>query len=134
MRIIPDEKYEGIPCSQVAIDCAYEATFSKELPYTVEVNLSNEEGYATLDAVNKAIRILMPVKKKSYFKRTERNSLKEFLKNNKEKCIVCVLGHYVFVDGEDYYSFFENEEDVVVCVWYLNTDLIEKRKILNEFI
>lgn len=133
MRIIPDEKYDGIPCSQVAVGCAYEKTFDKKLSHTVTVKLRDSEGYATLDAVNKTIRSLISVKKKVYFKRTERFALKDFLKDNKEKCIVCVFGHYVFVDEEDYYSFFENEDDMVVCVWYINTDLIEKRKT-NEFI
>lgn len=124
MRVVPNEKYEGIPCSQVAIGYAYEKIYGKELPHAVEVSLSNAEGYATLDAVNKTIRSLIPVKKKVYFRRTERISLKEFLENNKEKCVVCVLGHYIFVDGEDYYSFFENEGDMIVCAWYIDVNRV----------
>ena len=43
----------------------------------------------------------------------------QFLENNKDKCCVCVYGHFIYVDGQDYYSFFENEQDPVVCVWYI---------------
>ena len=128
MRIIPEEKYEEVPCSQVAIGCAYENVFDKNLSHTIEVRLKNTEGYATLEEANKSIRANLPIAKRIYYRRAERISLSDFFKNNKEKCIVCVLGHYIFVDGKDYYSYCDNEDDVVVCVWYIDTDLIRLRK------
>ena len=128
MRIMPEEKYEGVPSSQVAIGCAYENVFDKNLSHTIEVRLKNTEGYATLEETNKSIRANLPISKRIYYRKAERISLSDFLKNNKEKCIVCVLGHYIFVDGKDYYSYFDNDSDVVVCVWYIDTDLIRLRK------
>ena len=78
--------------------------------------------------IHKSIRANLPISKRIYYRRAERISLNDFLENNKEKCIVCVLGHYIFVNRGDYYSYFDNEDDVVVCVWYIDTDLIKLRK------
>lgn len=32
---------------------------------------------------------------------------------------VCLLGHYIYIDNDNYYSFFDNDEDEVVCIWWL---------------
>jgi hypothetical protein len=118
MRIEPGEKYYGMPCSYVGTGCAYEdivrQTFIAPLPENVR-----EDGYLTLEAENRYLRSILHVRKKVYFKRGERPKLRDFLKDNKEKCCVCVLGHFVYVNGCDYWSFFNNEDDAVVCIWYL---------------
>ena len=43
----------------------------------------------------------------------------EFLKNNEQKAIICLLGHYIYAERENYWLFFDNETDPVVCVWWL---------------
>ena len=45
-------------------------------------------------------------------------TLSEFLKDHKEPCGICVLGHFLFAANGDYWSFFDNDQDKVVCVWY----------------
>ena len=74
---------------------------------------------------NKFIRSFLKIKKKQYFKRTERVSLKEFLEKNTERCCVCVYGHFIYVDGNDYWSFFDNDNDKIVCIWYIESGLHE---------
>lgn len=118
MRITPDSKYEDKPCSYVAVGCAYEDII-KYCFHAAILGHIKEDGYMTLDEANKFIREFLPVRKKVYYKRTERMSLKDFLKTNEEKCCVCTLGHYIYVDQKNYWSFFDNENDPVVCVWYL---------------
>ena len=117
MRYIPEDHLLNTPCSIVAIACAKkdrntltETKFPKEL---------KENGYLDLNSMNKLIRTNIQVKKKQYFKKTERIRLENFLESNTEKCIVCVYGHYMYVNGEDYWSFFPNEKDKIVCIWYL---------------
>lgn len=119
MKITPNPKYDGKPCSYVATVCAYEDIFpGQSLPEIYPEGL-DDSGYATLDAINKYIRAILSIKKKTYYKRSERITLQEFLQTNKKQCLVCVLGHFIYVNGQDYWSFFENENDKVVCVWYL---------------
>lgn len=77
------------------------------------------DGYLTLNDMNKYIREHINVKKKIYYKRNERITLEEFLADNNEKAIICVLGHYIFVNKQTYYSYFDNISDEVVCVWIL---------------
>ena len=117
MRYIPEEYLADLPCSIVAIASAKkdlniyrETIFPKEL---------REDGYLDLNAMNKLVRDNLPVKKKQYFKKTERISLEDFLDINEEKCIVCVYGHYIYVNKANYESFFENEKDKIVCIWFL---------------
>ena len=78
-----------------------------------------DDGYATLRAANKFIRANLPVARRRDFKRGERPKLREL--SFAGKAIVCVLGHYIFLDGDDYWSFFDNEEDDVVAVWELSS-------------
>lgn len=118
MRITPDIKYKGQPCSYTSTGCAYEDVikepFTKPLPDELK-----ENGYLSLDSANKYIRQYLPVKKKQYFKQGERMTLENFMKDNEQKCCVCVYGHFIYVDGKNYWSFFDNEDDDVICVWYL---------------
>lgn len=117
MRFLPEKHLQDSPCSIVAIVSA-----KKDLNINTETILPDtfkEDGYLDLDSMNKLIRENLPVKKKQYFKRTERILLKDFLENNIEKCIVCVYGHYIYVNRKDYWSFFSNEKDKVVSIWFL---------------
>ena len=45
-----------------------------------------------------------------------RKTLKEF---HLENAIVCCYGHFIYLNGDNYYSFFDNENDKVVAVWEL---------------
>jgi len=119
MRISPDNKYIGLPCSYVGTGCAYENVFKKPFAVPMIENLK-DDGWSTLENTNKYVRSVLPIKKKIYYKRSERFKLKEFLKTNDVKCLVCVYGHFIYVDSSDYWSFFDNEEDDVVCIWYLD--------------
>lgn len=118
MRITPKAKYIGQPCSYVGTGCAYEEFFGKEFSEPLPGNLA-DDGWSTLENTNRYVRRLLPIKKKVYYKRSERFSLNTFLASNTERCMVCVYGHFVYVDKSDYWSFFDNETDKVVCVWYL---------------
>lgn len=118
MRITPDIKYNGLPCSYVGTGCAYEDVFKKSFTEPMLDNLK-DDGWSTLDNTNRYVRSLLPIKKKVYYKRSERFMLREFLDTNKSKCLVCVYGHFIYVNGNDYWSFFNNDNDKVVCVWYI---------------
>ena len=132
MRIEPNPKYHGMPCSYVGTGCAYEDIWKEPFCPPLPEGLRND-GYLTLDGANKFLRAHLKVRKKVYFRRNERIPLREFLENNTEQCCVCVYGHFVYVNGRDYWSFFENEDDPVVCVWYLRGYNVELRdSLLSE--
>ena len=119
MRITPDNKFLDLPCAHVAIGIAYERRFHEPFPWQ-SLSISRADGYCTLREADSAIRRLLPVSKKIYFKRAERMPLSEFLGANEAHCVVCVLGHYIYAEGSTYWSFFDNEDDPVVCVWYVD--------------
>lgn len=116
MRISPNKIYDGYPCSIVSVGCAVEARGGRltDIPEGLKNN-----GYLKLEDMNRYIRALLPIQKKEYFKRGERTVLIDFLKRNTRKAVVCLRGHYVYVDGADYWSFFKNEYDEVICVWWI---------------
>ncbi len=116
MRKTPHRIYNDFPCSMVAVGCALGE--DKDKVISRAIGLKND-GYLTLDNMNKYIRSLLDVQKKEYFKRGERMTLEELLKGNERRAVVCLLGHYVYIDHEDYWSFFKNEMDEVVCIWWL---------------
>lgn len=116
MRIEPSERYYDKPCSYVAVGCAYENIFNKKFEVGLPSGLKND-GYLSLNFMDKFAREILSIKKKTYFKRDQRIRLKDFLKDNRKKYCVCVLGHFLYVNNGDYWSFFENEEDYIVCVW-----------------
>lgn len=118
MRITPSSKYNGLPCSYVGTGCAYEDIYKKPFTEPMLDNLKGD-GWSTLENTNKYVRCLLPIKKKVYYKRNERFTLREFLETNNTKCLVCVYGHFIYVNGKDYWSFFDNEDDKVVCIWYV---------------
>ena len=115
-RITPKEIYNGLPCSLVSVGCAVGEKDGKLIEKSKGLK---EDGYLTLDNMNRYIRSMLPIQKKEYFKRGERPLLKDFLEGNTRKAVVCLLGHYIYVEGEQYWSFFKNEMDPVVCVWWI---------------
>lgn len=64
-------------------------------------------------------REYLPIAKRIDFKKNERPLLKEFLQTNETRCCICVLGHYLYADAQTYWSFFDNDDDKVIAVWYL---------------
>ena len=119
-RITPPPVYNGVPCLLVATGCAL-----GHPPDGLLADL-HADGYAPLAVANKFIRNLLPVRRRRDFKRGERPTLNRL--NFDGKAIVCVLGHYVYLDGDTYYSFFDNQEDDVVAMWELGTKESKKRK------
>lgn len=118
MRIKPKEKYRGLPCCYVGTGCAYEDTTNEKFRAKLPNGLK-ESGWATMQVMNRYFRDNLPVKKKVYYTRAERIKLRDFLEANTERAGVCVLGHFIYVNGKDYWSFFNNLNDDVVCVWYI---------------
>lgn len=118
MRKDPSEKYRGMPCSYVGVGCAYEDIIHECFNLGLPEGTKND-GYLTLEGANRFIRRFLKVRKKQYFRRKERYTLGSFLVDNTTKCCVCVRGHFLYVDGHDYWSYYDNEDDPVVCVWYL---------------
>lgn len=113
-RVSPSGYLTNSPCLVVALRTA----LSPSRPVGQPV-LKNG-AYATLASANKWIRENVVVKKRTNYKRGERPKLKDLHLDG--LAIVCVLGHYIFLDHETYYSFFENEEDDVVTVWELEEE------------
>ena len=115
-RILPDEIYRGVPCSVVSMGCALKITdrnalnalFSKEL---------HSDGYLSLKGMNALVRSKMSVLRRTDFKRGQRPCLRDFCHSFSGKAVVCLLGHFVYVEGGDYHSFFFNGDDPVVAVW-----------------
>lgn len=113
-QIIPDRKYKGLPCSIVAIGCA---TGGK----IVNVN-TNNEGYATLKNADRVIRQNCMVKKYTYLPKEKRIPLwRAFQGKQAGRFIICVLGHFLYADFslQEYWSFFDNSNDMIVAVWEL---------------
>ena len=116
MKITPKSIYRDLPCSIVSVGCAVGEADERVLENAKGLK---DDGYLTLDDMNRYIRSLLPIQKKEYFRKGERLLLKDFLSGNKRRAVVCLLGHYVYVEGENYYSFFDNDWDEVVCVWWI---------------
>lgn len=120
-RITPDRVYEGLPCSMVAVGCALG---DKGAVLAAEDGLRSpdlrSDGYLSLDGLNRLIRANMAVKKMEYFKRGERPTLYNWAHEHiGQRAVICLLGHYIYFNGYDYFSYFENDDDPVVKVWYI---------------
>lgn len=118
MRFEPHPKYHGHPCSYVGTGCAYEDVYGKPFDKPLPPGLK-DDGYATLETENKYLRSIIPVRKKQYFRKGERPILKNFLLQNSERCCICVYGHFIYANEHDYWSYFNNDNDEIVCIWYL---------------
>ena len=112
-RIIPDQFLSGMPCSIVAVACA-----KGEMPDITEYSRKlKSDGYASLNVANRFIRDNLDIRKRTDYKRGQRPKLKDL--HLKGKAVVCVYGHLIYLDGETYWSFFDNEDDDVVTVWLI---------------
>ena len=130
MRITPPVKYDGLPCSYVGVGCAYEdinkTNFTEPLPEGLR-----SDGWLKLEDMNRYIRHHLSIKKSVYYKRNKRITLRKFLATNTAKACVCVYGHFIYVNGNDYWSFFDNDFDKIVCIWYIksNNDITFRQNI-----
>ena len=117
-RVPPNKRFLNKPCSYVGVGIAYEKLNKSIFKGEVSEKCDNT-GYLSLNNANEYIREYLPVKKKAYYKRGERPILEDFLASNYDRCIICVYGHFIYADGDKYWSFFNNDKDEIVCVWYL---------------
>jgi hypothetical protein len=118
MRITPSSRYNDMPCSYVGTGCAYEDITGQRFDAPLPEGLT-DTGRASLRCLNAYVRKHLKIKKKVYYTRAERIKLREFLAGNTERAVICVLGHAIYVNGKNYWSFFGNANDDVVCVWYI---------------
>ena len=109
-RVKPSDKLRGVPCSMVAVACAR----GVDRP---DMGVEVKDGYATLASMNKYVRRLLNVRRQVKFRRGERPLLRDL--HLQGRAVVCCYGHYVYLDGETYYSFFKNSGDEVVSFWEL---------------
>jgi len=106
---------EKFPCSILALGLA----ISKAKLKVDEVGIKvDKNGYCQLRNIDDAIRIHFKVEQYRYYREFTRRKLSDFIEFPGQY-IVCVKGHYIYVDGSNYYSFFDNDEDMVVAYWKL---------------
>lgn len=118
-RIIPDKIYEGLPCSMVAVGCAMGLTEKKDIVALKPSGL-HPDGYLPLDGLNRLVRSQLRVIRTEYYKRVERPALSDWAHEHiGQRAVICLLGHYIYFNGYDYFSYFENDDDPVVKVWYI---------------
>ena len=113
---------EKFPCSILALGLALMksgATSLEKLGVTVD-----EYGYCQLRNMGDAIKIHFKVKAYRYYQTNNRKKLTEYI-TFPGKYIVCVKGHYIYVEDSNYYSFFDNLDDYVVAYWALDELLSE---------
>lgn len=129
IRKEPDKKYRGQPCSVTCVGTAYDHIHT--WPFMiVKPEGIRYDGYLSLKYMNQFTREFLPVAKRVNFKKNERPQLKDFLSTNDARCCICVLGHYLYADTQTYWSFFDNDNDEVIAVWYLrapSTETMVKR-------
>lgn len=119
-RITPNDIYRGLPCSVVAVGCAMQNTDADTIRRLVSDDL-HQDGYLSLDGMNRLIRANLRVIRRVNYKRSQRPKLRNWAHTHPgQRAVVCVLGHYLYFDGRDYHSFFWNGGDPVVSVWYLD--------------
>ena len=115
----PSGEYYNLPCSVVTVGCALrDCAEAKRLAKELKLNY-HDDGYLSLAEMNKLVRACLPVEKKVVYKRGERPLLRDF--DKRSRAVVCALGHYVYWEYGNYYSFFNNDNDEVVCAWFLKT-------------
>lgn len=124
-RILPPKEWENEPCSLCAVKTALKLNIPPEYKHLFsemvvpDGYILRKDGYAALNSMNKLVRFNLSVRKRIDYKRGERPLLKEYIPNNQERAIICVLGHYIYQEYDTYYSFFDNDNDEVVSVWIL---------------
>lgn len=118
MRYNPSSILYNKPCSMVSLDTAYRDIYNEFIDID-EIVRTRSDGCLALSKMDMYVKLLFRVRKAIQYTKEKRFTLKEFLQHNMIKCIVCVEGHYVYVDGKNYYSFFDNLEDKIVKIWYV---------------
>lgn len=123
-RGIADTFLSMQPCSVVAINCALrDKNYLKDNCFDELVDdvKCYNNGYLKLADMNRALKWLMRVQEYRYFKKTERIKLEQlaFLVNPSGKAIICVKGHFIYANKDTYYSYFDNDNDEIVAIWYL---------------
>lgn len=118
MQIIPNERFNGMPCSMVALYYAYKNIYNQRIAVN-EIIKTRPDGYLALAKMNNYINMFFKVKKAQQYGSAKSFTLKEFLQTNDKKAILCLLGHYIYVDGKNYFSFFNNLYDKIVKIWYV---------------
>ena len=116
LRKSPPAVCDGIPCILAAIGTVKPLSQIEIIPDSI-----NPTGYTRLDAANRLIRKNLSVKKSIEYRRGNRPKLKELHLDG--QAIVCVLGHYLYLDRETYHSFFDNENDEVIKKDSINVDV-----------
>ena len=116
-RLRPNDIFETLPCSVVTLGTALGVTDAEDIVYPEGLA---DDGYLSLRDMNTFIRAHVPVERRVNFRRGERPVLREFLRENTHRAIICVLGHYLYADKNTYTSFLKNGGDPVVSVWYLD--------------
>lgn len=118
-QIFPPRIYEELPCSVVAVGCALGIADSEGLKALVSPDI-HSDGYLSLKGMNALVRANLPVQRFKKFKRGDRPMLWEYILPSHRPAIVCVEGHFIYTDGSDYWSFFQNANDRVVAAWELD--------------
>lgn len=116
-RIIPNDIYKGKPCSVVAVGCALNIASESALN-VLKSPLLHDDGYLSLDGMNRLVRANLTVVRRINFRRGERPVLRNWAHEHQgAKAVICVAGHFVYFDGNNYHSFFWNGSDEVIAVW-----------------
>lgn len=119
-----DKLLELLSCSTLSLSCAMANRYTPEdrMPTLEDIKRGihfYHEGYRSLKDMNKVVRFMFNVRKYRYFTKKERVPLKKIKTLGGERAIICVLGHYIYVENDNYYSFFNNDNDLVVAIWFL---------------
>lgn len=122
VRRIPCAIYRGAPCSVVAVGTAlgYGNAQQDQIRGLFSDKLKGD-GYLSLDAMNALIRSNLTVTKRETYARGKRPQLRTWARKHKgQRAVVCVEGHYLYFDGQNYWSFLFNASDAVVTAWLLD--------------
>ena len=118
-RILPDDVYKKLPCSVVAVGSALKTVDRNVIKGLFSADLKSD-GYLSLRGMNDLVRANLSVTRRDNFKRGQRPCLRDFCHGYSGRAVLCLLGHYVYIEKGDYYSFFFNGDDQVVSAWYLD--------------
>lgn len=119
MRFNPSQKLNEFPCSVVALASATDLSHFNNEEIKEIMNHCKKDGYMSLKCMDKMIKKFYNLKEEREYKTYERPTLEHFLNTNNRNAIVCVVGHFIYVEGSDYFSFFNNDKDKIVKVWYI---------------